>query len=251
MSGQRLDEWVRLDETALAYHSRQWDEPKEMTRQFEQFLAARLAPDDLVVDLGCGGGAATAYLAERHTRTRFLGLDVSVELIATAAQVAKHRGIDNLRFDTADWYSLPASLPRPQGLVSMQTLSWLPNMEEPLTIVFARLRPRWIAMSSLFFTGDITCRIEVHEHRRSRKTFYNCYAIPAVERLACEHGYRLAEHVAFEMPFDLAQPVDPDLMGTHTVRLAGAQEPARRLQISGPLLMNWRFVCLEQHGRSV
>jgi SAM-dependent methyltransferase len=248
MARQRLDEWVRLDETALAYHCGQWDKPKEMTRQFEQFVAARFVPGELVIDLGCGSGAPTAYLAERHPQTRLLGLDVSAELIATAAQVARHRGISNLSFLTADWYNLPASLPAADGIVSMQTLSWLPDMEEPLTIVCAHLRPRWFAMSSLFFTGDISCHIEVHEHKRSRNTFYNCYALPAVERLAHLHAYHIVEHVAFEMPFDLPQPDNPDLMGTYTVKVAGRATP-QRLQISGPLLMNWRFVCLEQRGR--
>jgi len=50
------------------------------------------------------------------------------------------------------------------------------------------------------------------------------------------HGYGEFVYTPFEIDIDLAKP--PDGMGIYTETLANG----RRLQISGPVLMNWYFI---------
>jgi SAM-dependent methyltransferase len=241
---QRTQEWDKLDESAFRYHLSQWETPKRSTLHFHKFAADALASSRQVVDLGCGAGAATAYLATATPACRFTGIDLSAELVDTANAVAARRGLGNLRFESDDWYRLRERR-GVDGVVSLQTLSWLPDYEAPLRIVFERIAPRWIALSSLFYPGDISCRIEVTEHTRARQTFYNVYAMPAIARFCADFGYRITKSDPFEIDIDIPEPENRDLMGTYTLRVDGGG-PSHRLQVSGPLLMNWHCLLIEK-----
>jgi hypothetical protein len=118
------------------------------------------------------------------------------------------------------------------------------SIDEPMTSIFTSIKPRWIALSSLFYEGDITATIVINEHQRSRKTFYNVYSIPELNRLAKQHGYFISNYEKFDIDVDLPKPTDIDFMSTYTERLMDV-ESIRRIQISGPLLMNWYFIMLQ------
>jgi SAM-dependent methyltransferase len=244
---QRTSEWEQLDKVAMSYHLSQWKEPKRSTCHFYQFIREKLYGSGLVLDVGCGAGAATAYLASQAPGRTFVGLDVSSELISVADGLTAKTQASNLSFRTGDMFDL-----QPQrdvdGVLSLQTLSWLPGFEAPLAQVFERLAPRWMALSSLFYPGEISCKVEVTEHTRGRSTFYNVYSIPELRRFCALAGYNVTASQPFQIDIDLPFPADPDLMSTHTVSVlppAGSQE-IRRIQISGPLLMNWYFVLIER-----
>ena len=131
------------------------------------------------------------------------------------------------------------------GVISLQTLSWLPEMRNPMTQIFEVIQPNWIGLTSLFYEGDISCRIEVFEHSRSRKTFYNVYSLKELNRLAGEHEYEIVKYDRFDIRIDIPKPKNIDLMGTFTEKVEGSSD-YQRLQISGPLLMNWYFVLIKR-----
>ena len=140
-SGQRIDEWETFDAAAMAYHFGQWSSPKESTLALAHFVADRIAGADQVIDMACGAGAATAHLAAQHPATRFVGLDLSARLVNAANAYAAQRGLANLGFEQADWYEL-APRTGVDGVVSLQTLSWLPDFRAPLAALFERCQPR-------------------------------------------------------------------------------------------------------------
>lgn len=243
---QRTDEWSNLDAEAIRYHAAQWDAPKRSTVAFARFCGDELRQSAHVIDLGAGAGAGTAFLAQQCPSTRFTAFEYSAELVATGRELSAARTIPNLAFQQGDWFGFRGS-DAFDGAVSLQTLSWLPAFEPALQAVFERVRPRWFALSSLFHAGDISCRTEVEEHRRGRKSFYNVYSLPAVARFCCEHGYRVERVERFDIDVDLAPPDNPDQMGTYTRRVLGDDGgPAERLQVSGPLLMPWYMVMIRQ-----
>lgn len=59
-----------------------------------------LAPGERVLDVGCGAGATSLWLAERVRPGQVLGIDISAPLLARARERAE--GIANLRFEHAD-----------------------------------------------------------------------------------------------------------------------------------------------------
>jgi ubiquinone/menaquinone biosynthesis C-methylase UbiE len=229
----------------MKYHMQQWNEPKESTKAFFHFIEGEVSNSELVLDLGAGAGAATYYLASRNLGTNFVGLDYSEELIAIAEETAKQFDLTNLLFDAGDCFNLDKRWNKVDGVVSLQTLSWLSEMKTPMTQIFEVIEPDWIGLTSLFYEGDISCKIEVSEHTRNRKTFYNVYSLKELSRLAQEHRYEIVKFERFDIGIDIPKPQNVDLMSTFTEKVAGNSD-YQRLQISGPLLMNWYFVMIKK-----
>lgn len=249
-SKQRVTEWENIDHRSLQYHTSQWETPKQSTLAFNKFISNEIAKSKNIIDLGAGSGAATGFLADQHKSTHFTAFDYSLELTQIGSKIASQKKMTNLRFQQGDWYD-PKFVEKYDGCISLQTLSWLPDYEQPLISIFKNINPDWIAISSLFYEGDITCRIEVEEHKRDRKSFYNIYSLPAVDRLCANHGYVLKKSTPFEIDIDIAKPKDIDHMGTYTKRtLADHPNKFERLQISGPLLMSWYMLLIEKVSQS-
>lgn len=249
-TSQSLEEWENLAEYRMPYHLSQYEKPKRSTVAFSGFVNAYLAKSSEVIDLGCGAGASTAYLAAQHPQARFVGIDYSSQLVELANKQLPPAEISgNLRFEQGDWYGLE-SREKIDGVISLQTLSWLPDYQQPLEQIFAKLQPRWVAMSSLFYDGAVSCKIEVTEHLHGRTSFYNVYSLPVIDEFCRGFGYRLAKSVPFHIDTDLPKPQNRDAMGSYTVTVpaddAGAK--SERLQISGPLLMNWHFILIEKQA---
>lgn len=245
-SGQRVDEWVKLDAHAIAYHLDQWDNPKESTKAFARFVADKLQASGRVIDFGGGAGGATSYLARAYPQIEFTAFDYAEELSGLGNRLARERNLRNLTCQQGDWYNL--ALDRTcEGAISLQTLMGLPDCERPLRETFRKLGPAWMGISSLFYDGDISSRIEIHEHQRGRKAFYNIYAIPEIGRICESEGYRLTRYEPFVIGIDLPRPSSRDMMGTYTRRVVdGAAGSAERIQISGPIMMQWYFLMIER-----
>ena len=241
--------WSVNDDVALKYHVTQWETPKRSTLAFASFISQRLSKAKNVIDMGAGAGAATAYLASKNTSVKFTALDYSRELVELGSQIKAGKQVDNLEFEQGDWFNLQLNK-KYDGCISLQTLSWLPDYETPLVEIFQKINPDFIALTSLFYEGDITCRIEVEEHcRNNRKCFYNVYSLPAIGRLCEKNGYRLTTFSPFEIDIDIERPDNLNIMGTYTETVIGKNAAnRRRLQISGPLLMNWYMLLIERNG---
>ena len=70
-------------------------------------LKERLALGIDVLDVGCGAGRALVELARHFPKSRFVGVDFSVEAIASAERNAD--GLSNLRFEVRDATDLPGT----------------------------------------------------------------------------------------------------------------------------------------------
>jgi SAM-dependent methyltransferase len=68
---------------------------------------ARLESGIDVLDVACGSGGAIVALATAFPRSRFTGVDVSAEAIASANASADAQGLPNVRFVQADVADLP------------------------------------------------------------------------------------------------------------------------------------------------
>ncbi len=65
-------------------------------------VLAGVSDVDTALDLGCGGGVATCFVAERHPDARVVGVDSSPIAIATARAMAAELGLSNVEFIVAD-----------------------------------------------------------------------------------------------------------------------------------------------------
>lgn len=69
--------------------------------------------------------------------------------------------------------------------------------------------------------------------------------MPDVQRFCRIHGYKISNQTQFEIDIDIEKPLNNDIMGTYTHKIVHKSE-IKKLQISGPLLLNWYMVLIEK-----
>jgi tRNA (cmo5U34)-methyltransferase len=96
-------------------------------------LCSRLAkPGSTVVDLGCGSGQFSAYLARRRPDLHIIGIDLSAPMVAVGNDALKQSGLDDrVELLQGDMTHFSAQLPDEVGLIScLFALHHLPSLEE-------------------------------------------------------------------------------------------------------------------------
>lgn len=243
--------WLKsLDKAALDYHERQFKNPYRSTIAFCDWLESLhlLSSKKLtkILDIGSGEGANLSYLASQFSHAFFVGIDINKTLVARGNQVFKKLKQTNCRLETGDLYRLNKKYKNTlDGLISLQTLSWLPSYQQPISEM-VKLNPKWIAISSLFYDGFIDCEIKVRDYtkfggKKAEEVFYNVYSLRLIEEFFKEKGYKKFKFTPFAIDIDIDKNKD-GRMGTYTVQT----KQGSRLQISGPLLMNWYFIVAER-----
>jgi SAM-dependent methyltransferase len=245
-------EWL---DPKLEYHERQFRQVYRSTERFCDWLnQIKFLVKDRparVADIACGMGANLAYMGTRYPSVSFTGVDINPELIVRGNDWLQRNSVANCRLVAGDLYSLTDSHRGAyDGIVSYQTLSWLPDFEAPLQAMTG-VGAEWIALTSLFFDGDINCWVRLHDYSRPvtgkpyRESYYNIYSLSRIRDLFALYGYTEFVCQPFEIDIDLPKPTTPG-MGTYTELLSDG----RRIQRSGPLVLPWYFVGARRHVES-
>lgn len=246
---QRTAEWLDKNKVNTDYHERQFRRPHRATVAFCDWLETeRLmsAESELrILDLCSGAGANICYMSKRYPTSSFLGVDINPDNVERGNAFSQSKGLDNCRLEVGDVYNLdPKYVSGFDGVVSFQSLMVLPEFERPLRAM-GKLAPEWIAASSLFYDGPVSCTIDTTEYdvglEANRSSFYNVYSLPVVRKHMEANGYHDFRFTPFEIDVDLPKPTH-GLMSTFTEKL----EDGRRLQLSGPLLMPWYFIAAKR-----
>ncbi len=245
MAAQRVTEW--LDTPKIDYHERQLENVYRSTVHFFDWLESlghiHAESRQVIMDLGCGAGANIAYMGKRYPHCRFVGVDLNTELVKRGNEVLKERKIENASIVHGDWYNLKKKYHGMfDGVVSFQTLGWLPEFREPLGAV-CNLNPKWQAHSSLFYDGYVgeTTETQTYDEdgNEKRKLFYNVYPIPVVAKFLAGNGYVNFRVTPFEIDIDIPNTGE---FRTYTEKT----QDGRRIQISGPVFMPWHFIAAER-----
>lgn len=239
---KHIEYWknVENDDQQLKYHLDQWRNVKQSTKFFSEVLRKELSESKSILDLGGGCGSATAYLARRYPDVQFVVGDFVPQLLELGRRQAKRENLANLSFEYVDWFDIQTNGGF-DGVISLQTLSWLPEFERPMQEIFEKINSNWIGISSLFFPGQISSIAKIVEHIDNSTRFYNTYSMPQFCDFCYPFGYDVTNWHKFIPPEPLPKPSDQDIMGTYTLEARAKGEP-EILQISGPLLLNWYVV---------
>lgn len=245
---QRLTEWLEpVKKGDIDYYERQFQKTYRSTVKFCDWLESLGLLDKnkkcTVVDIGAGLGGNIYYMAKRYPKSFFTGIDVNPLLVRMGNKLFKKLNLKNCKLVKGDLYNLGSEHKgKYEGVVSYQTLSWLPDYKLPVKKM-AELKANYVAITSLFYDGDINCKISVQDYtlpignKPYREAFYNTYSLKLVKELFRKCGYPRFDYIPFEIDIDLSKPKTKG-MGTYTETLKNG----KRLQISGPLLMNWYFI---------
>ena len=248
---QMSDRKVKTTGYDSQYHDRQFGVPYQSTISFCDWLVALGAigkEGSRICDLGCGKGANLYYMARRFPHCEFVGMDIDERIVHDGRNVFSRESVGNCQLLVGDLHAAGSHFKKGEfdGIISLQTLSWLDGYRKAIDAM-ASLSPKWIAVTSLFFDGPIQASTVVTEFDLSnrgnarRELFYNTYSLPLVRQHLFDRGYKQVNHIRFEIPIELPRTTDQK-MQTYTETTTDG----RRLQISGPLLMNWYFVYAAQ-----
>jgi ubiquinone/menaquinone biosynthesis C-methylase UbiE len=141
---QETEEWT--DETAAQYVEKYGKDPtNRMTVE-----AAGLAPDDVVVDVGCGGGEAVRVAAERAVRGTVIGVDPTPAMIRIATQQTRdHPCAARVRFLEGPAEKLPLESGSARVVLAINSLHHWDDPDLGLREVMRVLAP-----GGRFFIGD-------------------------------------------------------------------------------------------------
>ena len=101
-----------------------------------------IAPNSIVLDVGCGGGGAIKLLAEKASEGKVYGIDHSIDIVGLARQVNK-RFIESGRveIDHGSVSQLPYSENMFDTVTAFETIEFWPNLSENFREVKRFLKP--------------------------------------------------------------------------------------------------------------
>lgn len=220
-----VEYWI--DESNLKWYTRQFDSPYRITVAFEKFLSNQVNIDNKnILDIACGPGASTSYIARKHRSSFFMGIDINTKLFDL------YKGTDeNIKFGYGDIYNLDDNLiGKYDGVICQQTLSWLPEYKRPLEQI-CKLGPKWIAFSSLLYDGKINYTISLENYEKPMndkaysQVYYNIYSVFKISELLELHGYKNILYQPFEIDIDIEKPEHKNL-GYYTVKTSNEKRLA-------------------------
>jgi len=252
MSKQVRGEW-NTKTSNMDYFTRQLSNPYQSTISLFDFLEELelIDNDSTIIDACCGSGCNTFYAAERFSLKNIIGFDYQEEFLSLARDY-QDKNLESYHcasFIQGDVYKIDEvkdilrkkSIPSIDGIIFMQTMSWLIDWKESL-YQLSRLNSEWIAISSLFYEGLIEAQITINTYPDTKSECtsfpYNVYSIPLVEKYLKGIGFKDIYWRKFEIKSPLEKPDDINQMRTYTIE----HKDGRLMQLSGPIMMPWSFV---------
>ena len=84
---------IRLNHQFYQTFAKQFSATRQQIQPGVRKVIRQIAPDDRILDLGCGNGKLWQRLVDNGFRGVYVGLDFSAELLAAAAQTASQASI--------------------------------------------------------------------------------------------------------------------------------------------------------------
>ncbi|XP_068686739.1 demethylmenaquinone methyltransferase-like [Montipora foliosa] len=162
-------------------------------------------PGDAILDLGCGTGELSAYLAELvGPEGKVIGLDPDEQRIQTARK--SHRNIKNLSFVEGSASNISEIFPESFDIIfSNYVLHWIPDKQAAFKNMFASLKPGgkialvYVSYLAPFFTNALSKLNPENEARICK--MYHCESREKIEQYCTSSGFEVSK--SYQAPIKL------------------------------------------------
>ena len=116
----------------------------------------RFAPDETILDVGCGGGWLVREIASRVPQGRAVGMDLSDEMLAHARRNSS--GVSNVEFIVGSVDAIPRESNSFDKVISVESSYYWPDPAAGIREIFRVLRPSgsaWILIN--YFRDNPYC----------------------------------------------------------------------------------------------
>jgi ubiquinone/menaquinone biosynthesis C-methylase UbiE len=149
-----------------------------------------IAPDDVVLDVGCGGGRTIEKLAAMATRGRVYGIDHSSQSVAASRKRnAREVGSGRVDIQVASVSDLPFADATFDVVTAVETHIWWPDLPRDVQEVRRVLKPggRFVVISEVYRGAEaVVSRLAARHADRTGMTLLD---VDQHQRLLAEAGY--------------------------------------------------------------
>lgn len=138
-----MDGRMNPDDYVHGYTEREMTRLNDQSRTLTDLLHhdTRYPPGSRVLEMGCGVGAQTVFLARNSPAAEITSVDISPDSVAAARAAAEREGITNVTFQVANIFDLPFAPGSFDHVFICFVLEHLPRPERALDIALGMLRP--------------------------------------------------------------------------------------------------------------
>ena len=215
---------------------------------------AELTDGQTVLDLGCGWGSLSLWLAARHPRSRITAVSNSTSQRTFIEARARNRGLENLRVVTADVNSLRFAPHAFDRVVSIEMFEHVRNYEQLLRHIARWLKPDGRLFVHIFCHRELLYPFEVDgEDNWMGRHFFTGGLMPSIDTLcAFQRDVKLLERwLVPGTHYAKTARAWLDNLDTHRQRATAALLPLHGREDVDRAVQRWRMffmACEEQFG---
>ena len=221
----------------IKYHKIQHKKIYRSTQLFLNFLKKNENLNNKsIVDVGCGSGSNTIYLAKKYPSCKIVGVDKDSELISFAKKKARILNIKNCSFLRSDILDIKKKikLKKIDLVVSFHFLSFIDYWFDKSLKEILKLEPKSIAHSSLFYEGSVEAKIHIKDFSKNdfNGSYYNIFSIKKIKTYLSKKNFSIFKFERMNIDIKINKPKH-DGMGSYTFRDYNGKKQIK----SGPLLL--------------
>ena len=215
----------------------------ESTIAFEKFIKKNKGFSNIktVLDAGCGIGSNSYFFSKMNPLINFIGGDYRSQNIKDAKKILKNKKNMKINFINYNIIKPKKSLINKfDGIICIHTFCTFKTSEIVIDKL-CKLRPKWIAINSLFYNGPLDVLIHIRDSGTDYKDTnpdgdFNIFSLQKIKKQFLKHGYKI-KFIPFYPKKKLDMPKDRS-RGSYTMVTA----LNKKTVFTGPVHLPWYFV---------
>lgn len=193
-----------------------------------------------IIDIGTGIGSNLQYFASKNKSINFLGTDYETGRIKKGQKLNTNPKIKFKKLNILKSVKLFQN--KFDGLICIHTLCCFKKLDIVIKN-FCKIKPKWIAINSLFFDGDLDVLIHIRDYQNKKlkdnnpNSDFNIFSLKKIKEVFNKNGYKMVCKRPY-FPIKKIKKVGKGKRGSYTLKT----EIHKHSTFSGPVYLPWHFV---------